>query len=125
MSATKKRILHIDDNEKIRFLVGEVLKLNGYEYLGVSNAEEGLKVIQTNNLSLLILDLKLAGKMQGVDLLKKIKKKGIKIKVIVLTASPKSIKNKLKTNYPELIVECIFKPFKPIDLVAEIKKVLK
>ena len=120
-----KRILHIDDDENIRILLEDILVDKGYEFVGVSTAEEGLKLVKENHIDLVLLDFKLAGKLQGIDFLKKLKELKIRIKVIPITASPSTIEKEIKDNYSKIVVDFILKPFEPDKLLKKIKKVFK
>ena len=55
----------------------------------VRNTEEGLKIIQSENIELILLDVYLPG-MSGTDLLKELNKIGIQIPVILITAADDS-----------------------------------
>jgi len=118
-----KTILHVDDNEEIRLLLEAIIKRHGYTYIGMSRAEEALEVLKKDSVDLVLLDLHLAGKMQGVDLINNLEKLKIRKKIIPLTASPTLIK-RLKKEHPELVVECILKPFEPEKLLIQIKKAI-
>jgi DNA-binding response OmpR family regulator len=50
-------------------------KQAGIEYVGVASAEDGLRLIKNDGIELILLDLKLTGKMQGLDLLNKLSSK--------------------------------------------------
>ena len=119
------KILHVDDNEQIRFLVKAILKSKKYDCTSVSSAEEGLKLMKKNKYDTIILDMKLPGKIQGRGFLKKMGELKINIPVIPLTANPKSIKKELKTKFPELVSECVLKPFEAEKLLKCIKKAIK
>jgi len=66
------RVLVVDDEKNIRKTLGLVLEGEGYEVIGVGTAEEGLKQLETENVDLMILDIKLPG-MSGLAMLQKIR----------------------------------------------------
>ena len=80
-----KTILVADDEEAIRTILEEELKDEGYRVITVSNARDALKMVETEPLDLVILDIRMPG-MDGLEALPRIM--GIKegLKVILNTA---------------------------------------
>src|SRR3974390_1266388 len=78
-------ILVVDDDDPIRRLIELELKDDGYEVLTASNAQDALKLVQTEPLDLVILDIRMPG-MDGLEALPRIL--GLKegLKVILNTA---------------------------------------
>lgn len=66
-----QRILVVDDDTSMRMLLQEELMDMGYEVLTAGNAPEALKVIEKENLDLVILDIRMPG-MTGVEALPRI-----------------------------------------------------
>lgn len=80
-----KTILVVDDDDPIRRLIELELKDDGYEVLTAANAQDALKLVQTEPLDLVILDIRMPG-MDGLEALPRIL--GLKegLKVILNTA---------------------------------------
>ena len=80
-----KTILVVDDDDSIRRLIELELKEDGYEVLTAANAQDALKLVQTEPLDLVILDIRMPG-MDGLEALPRIL--GLKegLKVILNTA---------------------------------------
>jgi two-component system response regulator (stage 0 sporulation protein F) len=80
-----KTILVVDDEDPIRRLIELELKEDGYEVLTAANAQDALKLVQTEPLDLVILDIRMPG-MDGLEALPRIL--GLKegLKVILNTA---------------------------------------
>lgn len=80
-----KTILVVDDEDPIRRLIELELKDDGYEVLTAANAQDALKLVQTEPLDLVILDIRMPG-MDGLEALPRIL--GLKegLKVILNTA---------------------------------------
>jgi two-component system, cell cycle response regulator DivK len=81
-------ILIIEDNEKSRKLVRDVLQVKGYATIESETAEEGLKLAQENSPALILMDIQLPG-MDGITALKHLRAdpKTKDIVVIAITAS--------------------------------------
>lgn len=70
---SQKRILIVDDEIEILEILGEIFTLNGYDVVTAASAEAALEILQTEQLMVMFLDLKLPG-MSGIDLCKEIRK---------------------------------------------------
>src|SRR3989304_1048158 len=81
-------ILIIEDNEKNRKLVRDVLQVKGYKTIESETAEEGLKLALEQSPALILMDIQLPG-MDGITALKQLKAeaKTKSIPVIAVTAS--------------------------------------
>lgn len=82
MAAT---ILIIDDEPHLRGLLARVLQLEGYTVLEAENARTGLKILERDEVQLVISDVKLPDK-NGIELTLQIKQAYPATEVIVLTA---------------------------------------
>ena len=82
-----KPILVVDDEAIVRESIRDWLKDAGYQVSVAESGEEALKLIQKQDFSVMILDLRLPG-INGIDVLKKAKVLKPNIKSIVITAYP-------------------------------------
>lgn len=80
-----KTVLVVDDEEKICWAFEQFLKDEGYRPLIANNAEEGLRVIESEQPDIVILDVRLPG-MDGLEALQRIKTFNPNIHVIIMTA---------------------------------------
>jgi two-component system NtrC family response regulator len=78
-------ILIIDDEIKIRSLLARIIELEGFSVLQAQNAKEGLKIINNEDITVVISDVKLPD-ANGVELVKQIKAIKPYIEIINLTA---------------------------------------
>lgn len=65
-------VLIVEDNDKNRKLVREVLQLKGYETLEATTAEAGLELARTQKPALILMDIQLPG-IDGVTALSQLK----------------------------------------------------
>jgi CheY-like chemotaxis protein len=56
-----KRIVHIEDEVDMRYLVSTLLSRHGYEVIEATSGESGLKAIKTHRPDIVLLDLMLPG----------------------------------------------------------------
>jgi two-component system cell cycle response regulator DivK len=84
----KELILIVEDNDKNRKLVRDVLAFNGYRTLESESAEEGIRLAREFRPALILMDIQLPG-MNGIEALLRLRAdpdtKGIP--VIAVTAS--------------------------------------
>jgi two-component system nitrogen regulation response regulator NtrX len=70
-----KRILLIDDEISIQKSLSGILEDEGFASICASSAEEGLELLETWNIDLILLDIWLGDNMDGMTALEKIKEK--------------------------------------------------
>lgn len=80
----EKKILIIDDEKMICEMVGEAFRNNGYEVVTAFSAEEGLEILNSEDIPVIFLDLNLPG-MSGVEMCRKIRQKGTHAVVYAVT----------------------------------------
>ncbi len=80
-----KKILVIDDEEKLRSLIARILKLEGFEIFEAGNCRSGLKILEQHIIDVVLCDVKLPDG-SGVDLTFTIKEQYPHVEIILLTA---------------------------------------
>jgi len=80
-----KTILIIDDEEKLRTLLGRILESEGFDVLQAGNCKSGLKVLENHEVHVVLSDVKLPDG-NGVELAGKIKTLHPDLEIILLTA---------------------------------------
>jgi DNA-binding NtrC family response regulator len=82
-------ILIVDDDKSVRDFLGRFLKAEGYPRVqSVENGLEALEKIKNEDIKLVLLDVRLPGGMDGVEVLRKIKQINKNIGVIMITGFP-------------------------------------
>jgi len=107
--ATAKKILVVDDETGIRYLLSDVLSNNGFEVSIAKDGQDSLEQMEANSFDLVITDIQMP-RLDGIEMLKRMKKSGRKEKVIIMTGniSDRRLKGK---DIPRIITR-LEKPFR-------------
>lgn len=116
-----KAILIIEDEQRMRSLLSDYLKKEGYISIEASNGLEGVKTFASNSVDLVILDIMMPY-MDGWEVCKNIRKTS-NVPIILLTA--KSEDDDKLLGYELGADDYVTKPFSPKVLVAKVKALLK
>lgn len=79
------RILVVDDEESMRFLLSQVMKREGYDVATASDGEKALQHVRENNFDLVIMDVKMPA-MDGMQALKEMRRMRPNLVVVMITA---------------------------------------
>jgi CheY-like chemotaxis protein len=116
-------ILIVEDNEKNRKLVRDVLQVKGYQTIESETAEEGIKLALAKSPALILMDIQLPG-IDGITALKQLRAepKTKSIPVIAITAS--AMTHNRKTMLAEGFDGYQTKPIGLKEFFGEIERVL-
>ncbi|MBD8004192.1 response regulator transcription factor [Bacillus norwichensis] len=114
-------ILVADDDKEIADLVSLHMKKEGYQPITVFNGIEALKVIQSQNVDLAILDIMMP-EMDGYEVVQKIREQN-HLPVIFLSAKASDL-DKI-TGLVMGADDYMVKPFNPMELVARVNAQLR
>lgn len=118
---SKERILIVDDEKEIRDLIDIYLKGEDYETLKAENGEEALKLLENNDVDLIILDIMMP-KVNGIEACLKIREQR-EMPIIMLSAKSEDMDKILGLNTGA--DDYLTKPFNPLELVARVKSQLR
>ena len=116
------KVLIVDDEELIRNVIKEYLKINGFEYDEVSDGIDAINKVKNNNYDIIIMDIMMS-KMDGYESVRKIREFNKQIPVIMLSARGEEY-DKLM-GFDLGVDDYVTKPFSPKELIARIKAVTK
>lgn len=114
-------ILIIDDVEEIVELIEVYLQNEGYRVFKASNGLDGLRLLETENIHLVILDIMMPG-IDGLETCRKLRQK-TDIPVIMLSAKSQDMDKILGLGIGA--DDYMTKPFNPMELVARVKSQLR
>ncbi|EMS73225.1 response regulator transcription factor [Ruminiclostridium cellobioparum] len=117
----QKKILVVDDEQKIVDVVKSYLEHSGYEVYTALNGNQALAAFEKTEPTLIILDLMLPD-ISGEEICKNIRKKsGVPIIMLTARADEEDILKGLEIGADDYIL----KPFSPRQLVARVAAVLR
>ena len=121
-TTSSARILVIDDEEIVHASVGKILRRAGYKTESVFSADEGFRRLKQETYDLVITDLMMPG-MNGVELLRALRKEGIRATVVMITGYP-TIRTALEAMRLGAM-DYLAKPFTRKELLAPVLRALR
>ena len=118
-----KTILVADDEERIRKIVGDFLKKEGYAVLEAEDGDSTYEIFSArkSDIDLIILDIMMPG-MNGWEVCRKIRESST-VPVIMLSARSEEFDE--LTGYESGADDYVTKPFSPIILVKRVEALLR
>jgi two-component system, OmpR family, alkaline phosphatase synthesis response regulator PhoP len=122
MKSLKRKLLIVEDEESIRFLLRQNMEYEGYDVLEAADGAEGLRLAEESAPDLILLDLMLP-KMSGMEVCKRLRATGNAVPIIMLTARGEQMDKVigLKTGADDYIT----KPFDVLELGARIEAIFR
>ena len=117
-----KKIVLVEDEENLNYLIKTYLEKAGYEVISYLNGEDAIENI-TDDIHLWILDIMLGGDITGFDILKQIKEKNETIPVIFTSARDKDLDKIIGLELGS--DDYITKPYSPKELVLRVNNLIK
>ena len=126
MSNNDATILLVDDEELLRAGVQEMLELQGFTVITAVNGEQALTCLAEKHIDLIITDLVMP-KMDGIDFVQQLRKSWPDMPVIVVSGSTRNIMQRYGIDTIQVpgADASLSKPFKGVDLVAQVKALLE
>jgi two-component system alkaline phosphatase synthesis response regulator PhoP len=120
----KATIMVVEDDQDIRELISYNLGKEGYTVVPAESGEQALKLIETANPDIIILDIMLPG-MDGIEVLRNLKQGSRHAAVPVIMATAKSEDSDIITGLELGADDYIAKPFSPKVLIARVRSLLR
>lgn len=114
-----KTILVVDDEYRMRRLIGDYLKKEGFTVLEADNGADALLQFKKDNINLVILDIMMP-RLNGYEVLKSIRQSS---RVPILMVTAKSEESDELLGFDLGVDDYVTKPFSPKILVAKVKAI--
>jgi len=115
----KKRVLLVDDEDRIVNFLALKLKVSGYQVVCASDGEKGLELARSTNPDIILLDVIMPG-IDGLEVLRRLRKFS-DVPVIILSA-----KERISEEVFALGANAFMsKPFNPDDLISKVRALLQ
>jgi two-component system phosphate regulon response regulator PhoB len=119
-----ERILVVEDEQDILELVRYNLARENYQVFCASSGEEALKIVGSDPLDLIVLDLMLPG-MDGLEVTRRLKSNPRTQNIFIVMLTAKGSEADIVTGLELGADDYITKPFSPRVLLARIKAVIR
>jgi DNA-binding response OmpR family regulator len=116
------RLLVVEDNARLASLIANLLQDHGFAVDSVENVEAALADLETTSYDLILLDLSLPDG-DGVDILKRIRRRGQATPVLVATARA-DVTQRVQT-LNQGADDYLVKPFSLEELLARVRALLR
>jgi two-component system OmpR family response regulator len=121
-NTTAARILVVDDEDVLRDMLGDALRLSGFEVLEASDGSKALALLQKETVDLIVSDVNMPG-MDGYEMLTHLRAQGDNTPAIMLTArrERQDVTKGLKLGADDYVT----KPFGLEELILRVNAVLR
>ena len=119
---SKPRVLVVDDEENISFLVESALQLDGMDTAKAADGWQALSMVKSFNPQAIVLDV-MVPSLDGFEVLRRLRSDGVKVPVLFLTARD-TVDDRVRglTSGGD---DYIVKPFAIAELVARVRLALR
>lgn len=117
-----KRILVVEDEVQIARVLQLELEYEGYEVLVKYDGKSGLEIALHENLDLILLDVMLP-ELSGIEVLRRLRKAGIHVPIILLTARNTTLDKVMGLD--QGANDYVTKPFEMEELLARVRSSIR
>ncbi len=116
------RVLVVDDEDNISFLVASALRLDGIEVVVSGNGHDALQRVASGQPDMIVLDVMMPG-IDGFEVLRRLRSDGCRVPVMFLTARD-GVDDRVK-GLTAGGDDYLVKPFAIAELVARVRVILR
>ena len=116
------RILIVDDDKNIRYLLSEVLQMEKYGVLTADNGETALSVIDKEHVDLVVVDITMP-KMDGYEFTRTVRETRADLPILMISA--KQLSEDRKKGFTAGIDDYMSKPLDMEEFVLHVKALLR
>ncbi len=122
---TSKKILIVDDHERLRMLVLATFKgNNNYHIIEASSGEDAIKQATLEKPDLILMDLMMPGKFDGLEATRILKNDTSTQNIPIVFLTAKGQESDIDQGFEAGANEYIVKPFSPTELIQKVEKLL-
>jgi len=119
-----KKILIVDDEEKIRSLVEVTLSVGNYNILHAKNGEEAILIARDTAPDLVLVDTTMPGGMDGVATIRVLKNDPETRKAKIIILASRGHETDVEKAFAAGADDYFIKPFNPFELMRKVEKTL-
>ena len=123
MSAAKKTIIIIEDEQEAAEMFAEMMRVSGFRVLKASGSTTAMKMIETENPAAVILDIMMPD-ISGLEVLHFMRSKPKLAKIPAVVVSAKSLPSDIRIGLEAGASAYLTKPVGYLDLKEAVEKVL-
>ncbi len=112
------RVLFVEDEELIRMILTETMIEAGLEVTEAANGEEAMQLLGQRRFDLLLTDVHMPGRFNGVDLARQVRALWPEVPVVFVTGRPDTLR---AFGTPGPRDRSVLKPYKPSDVLTAIQ----
>ncbi len=116
------QVLVVDDDKNVRFFIKEALEMNHYTVHAVSNALDGLKILENNHIDIMIVDIMMPI-MDGYEFTQEVRSFNPELPILMVSA--KQLSEDRKKGFLVGIDDYMTKPIDLEELLLHIKALLR
>jgi len=115
-----KKILIVDDEDKVRKLVEVTLSVGKLEILHASSGDEAVKIAREAKPDIILLDIMMPGRLDGYDVCSLLKKDPDTKDIYIIMLTAKGQQAEKERGLAMGADEYFVKPFSPMELMDKI-----
>ncbi|MEM9554164.1 MAG: response regulator transcription factor [Acidobacteriota bacterium] len=121
---SRRKVVVIEDEPDILEVIEYNLTREGFAVVGAANGDDGLKAVMREAPDLVLLDLLLPGQ-DGIEVCRRLKLDPVTQKIPIIMVSAKGEESDIVLGLGVGADDYIAKPFRPKELIARVKAVLR
>lgn len=119
-----KKILIVDDQEKVRVLVKKTLSFGAYHILEAGTGEDAVRIARREIPAVIIMDIMMPGKIDGLAAVRILKQDPDTKDCFVMMLTAKGQQEDRRKGFESGADDYFSKPFRPRDLIAKVDEIL-
>ncbi len=119
-----KKILIVDDQEKVRILVRKTLSFGDYEILEAGTGQEAVDIARAEKPEVIIMDIMMPGSIDGLTATRLLKLDPETKNCFIVMLTAKGQQTDREKGFQAGADDYFAKPFRPRELIAKVDEIL-